>query len=55
MKGLKSERSLISEIEIPIQLYKLLLKEAAETGLTVEENAKLAFRNYIERNGNFAD
>ena len=43
------------EIEIPIQLYELLLKEAAETGYAVEEIAESAFRNYIERNDNIAD
>lgn len=43
------------EIEIPIRLYKLLLKEAAETGSAVEEIAESAFRNYIERNDNIAD
>ena len=43
------------EIEIPIQLYELLLKEAAETGSAVEEIAESAFRNYIERNDNIAD
>lgn len=43
------------EIEIPIQLYELLLKEAAETGSAVEEIAESAFRNYIERNEDIAD
>ena len=43
------------EIEIPIQLYELLLKEAAETGSAVEEIAESAFRNYMERNDNVAD
>lgn len=43
------------EIEIPIQLYELLLKETAETGSAVEEIAESAFRNYIERNDNIAD
>lgn len=43
------------EIEIPMQLYELLLKEAAEMGSAVEEIAESAFRNYIERNENIAD
>ena len=43
------------EIEIPIQLYELLLKEAAETGSEVEEIAESAFRNYIERNEDIAE
>ena len=43
------------EIEIPIQLYELLLKEAAETGSAVEDIAESAFRNYMERNENIAD
>lgn len=43
------------EIEIPIQLYELLLKEAAETGSAVEDIAESAFRNYIERNEYIAD
>ncbi len=38
------------EIEIPIQLYELLLKEAAERDFAVEEIAESAFRNYMERN-----
>lgn len=43
------------EIEIPLQLYELLLKEAAETGSAVKEIAESAFRNYIERNDDIAD
>lgn len=43
------------EVEIPVQLYELLLKEAAETGSAVEEIAESAFRNYIERNEDIAD
>lgn len=43
------------EIEIPIQLYELLLKEAAETGSAIEDIAESAFRNYIERNEDIAD
>lgn len=43
------------EIEIPIQLYELLLKEAAERDSAVEEIAESAFRNYMERNDNIAD
>ena len=42
------------DIEIPILLYELLLKEAAETGSAVEEIAESAFRNYMERNENIA-
>lgn len=42
------------EIEIPIQLYKMLLKEAAETDSAVEEIAESAFRNYMERNDDSA-
>lgn len=38
------------EIEIPIQLYELLLKEAIETGSAVEEIVESAFRNFMERN-----
>lgn len=38
------------DIEIPIQLYELLLKEAAETDSAVEEIAEFAFKNYMERN-----
>ena len=40
------------EIEIPVQLYVLLLKEAAETDSAVEDIAESAFRNYMERNDN---
>ncbi len=43
------------DIEIPIQLYELLLKEAAETDSAVEEIAESAFRNYMERNDDIAD
>lgn len=42
------------EIEIPLQLYELLLKEAVKTGSAVEEIAESAFRNYIERNEDIA-
>lgn len=42
------------EIEIPMQLYKLLLKEAAEKDSAVEEVAESAFRNYMERNEDIA-
>lgn len=38
------------DIDIPIQLYLLLLKEAAETDSAVEEIAESAFRNFMERN-----
>ncbi len=43
------------EIEIPIQLYELLLIEAAKTGSAVEEIAELCFKNFMERNENIAD
>ena len=38
------------EIEIPIQLYELLLIEAAQTDSAVEEIAEFALRNFMERN-----
>ena len=38
------------EIEIPIQLYELLLNEAARTGSAIEEIVELCFRKFIERN-----
>lgn len=38
------------DIEIPTELYELLLKEAAEKDSAVEEIAESAFRNYLERN-----
>jgi len=37
------------EIEIPAQLYELLLIEAAQTDSAVEEIAESAFRKYLER------
>lgn len=43
------------EIEIPMQLYELLLIEAAETGSAIEEIAERAFRNFMERNEHSAD
>ncbi len=43
------------EIEIPVQLYELLLIEAAQTGSAVEEIAESAFKKYLERNGNDVD
>ncbi len=42
------------EIEIPTELYELLLKEAVETDSAVEEIAESAFRNYMERNEDIA-
>jgi hypothetical protein len=36
------------EIEIPIQLYELLLIEAAKTGSAVEEIAEHCFKKYLE-------
>ncbi len=38
------------EIEIPTQLYELLLIEAAQTDSAVEEIAESAFKKYMERN-----
>ena len=38
------------EIEIPTQLYELLLIEAAKTGSAVEEIAEICFKKFIERN-----
>ena len=38
------------EIEIPVQLYELLLIEAAKTGSAVEEIAELCFKKFMERN-----
>lgn len=38
------------EIEIPTQLYELLLIEAAQTDSAVEEIAEPAFKKYMERN-----
>ncbi len=44
------------EIEIPKQLYELLLIEAAQTGSAVEEIAEFYFMKYLkERNENIAD
>lgn len=40
------------EIEIPRQIYELLLIEAAETDSEVEEIAQSAFRNFLEREEN---
>lgn len=38
------------DIEIPTELYELLLKEAAERNSAIEDIAESAFRNYMERN-----
>ena len=43
------------EIEIPAQLYELLLIEVAQTDSAVEEIAEFAFRKYMERTMNNAD
>lgn len=43
------------DIEIPIELYELLLIEAAETDSTVEETAEFAFRKLLERKKNNAE
>lgn len=42
------------DIEIPTELYELLLKGAAERDFSVEEIAEFAFRNYMERNEDIA-
>lgn len=47
---MKSERGLMMEVEIPIQLYEMLLIEAAKTGSAIEEIVELCFRKSIERN-----
>lgn len=47
---MKSERGLMMEVEIPIQLYEMLLIEAAKTGSAIEEIVELSFRKFIERN-----
>ncbi len=39
------------EIEIPDTLSELLLTQAAEEAISVEEIVARAIRNYIERNG----
>lgn len=43
------------EIEIPAQLYELLLIEAAQTDSAVEEIAESAFKKYLERTENNVD
>ncbi len=43
------------EIEIPIQLYELLLIEAAKTGSAVEEIAERCFKKFTERTDEIAD
>ena len=43
------------EIEIPMQLYELLLIEAAQTDSAVEQIAESAFRKFIERTDNDVD
>ena len=43
------------EIEIPVQLYELLLIEAAKTGSAVEEVAELCFKKFMERNEDNVD
>ncbi len=47
---MKSERGLIMEVEIPVQLYEMLLNEAARTGSAIEEIVELCFRKFMERN-----
>lgn len=42
------ERSSIVEIEIPIQLYELLLIETTKTGSAVEEIMERCFKNFLE-------
>ena len=43
------------EIEIPTQLYELLLIEAAKTGSAIEEIAELCFKKFMERVDNDVD
>ena len=43
------------EIEIPTQLYELLLIEAARTGSAVEKIAELCFKKFMERNNTNVD
>ena len=43
------------EIEIPIQLYEMLLIEAAQTNSAVEEIAESIFKKFLERNEDNAD
>lgn len=43
------------EIEIPTQLYELLLIEAAKTGSAVEKIAELCFKKFMERVNNDVD
>lgn len=38
------------EVEIPVQLYEMLLKEAARTGSAIEEIVELCFKKFMERN-----
>ena len=38
------------EIEIPTQLYELLLIEAAKTGSAAEEIVEHCFKEFMERN-----
>ena len=43
------------EIEIPKQLYELLLIEAIKTGSAVEEIAEHCFKKFMERDNNDVD
>lgn len=43
------------EIEIPVQLYEMILNEAARTGSAIEEIVELCFRKFIERNSEHAN
>ncbi len=43
------------EIEIPMQLYELLLVEAARTDSAVEEIVELCFKEFMERNNTNVD
>lgn len=47
---MRSERGLIMEIEIPKQLYEMLLNEAERTGSAIEEIVELCFKKFMERN-----
>lgn len=49
---MRSERGLIMEIEISVQLYEMLLNEAARTGSAIEEIVELCFKKFMERSEN---
>ncbi len=43
------------DVEISSQLYELLLIQAAESGLTVEELVSFAFGNYMREGENYGE